>query len=906
MAAQAPPGAGDITRALLAAQDPDPNVRGAAEQQIAYFQEQNYAGFLGSLAYELANAEKPPESRRLAGIVLKNNLDAKDDARKAALVQRWEAVDPSLRAQIRGALLSALSMEPQEVRGTVALVIAKVAAIELPRREWGELIPALLANMSAQPPDHGVRQATLQALGYVCEEMAALKDDVLGPEQINMVLTAVVAGMRPEEPSVETRLAAVAALQNAIEFADHNFSNESERNYIMQVVCQGAVASDARIRVQSFTCLHEIAANYYGRLPPYMQEIFNLTVKAIRGDEEDVALQAVEFWSTLCDYELELAEEGEDADEAPLNFIKSATPHLAPVLLEQLTKQEEGQEQDESVWNLAMSAGTCLGLMARVAGDDVVPVVMPFVTANIAKQGGPDDWRWREAATFAFGSIVEGPSPANLVGMVQQAMPFLLQAMKDAHPYVRDTTAWTVGRCFEFLHDAGDPDVPPLVTQESLPPVAAALRDGLRDEPHIAKRVCDAISMLAAGFGSGQSGSGAQTSPLSPFFKDLATELLSAAQRADPSAAHGGGGALYVHAYEAVNELARAAAADTLDTVGHLIPVFLQETAKTFSMPAGTAEQRERQAELQGALCGVVQTLATRLAKGDGGQAALLQYADGAMEALLRVLACPRQSAAGSAGGAASVHEEAMQAVGAVAIGVGRQFGKYLPAFYPYLQAGLANHREWQVCLTTVGALTDVADAVGEGLLPYCDEIMGVLIANLGSPDVHRSIKPQILSTFGDLALSLGASFDKYADAVRGVLGQAMGLSVAQAPAAAQDDDLADYNNELRMGILEAYSGLFQGLPAGTADARMRGDAPQILDFANSIARDQSYDELVARAAVSLIADVVTTVQGAGGLLAGRRGEDWEKLVAWAHESDSGGELDWAVNAISGAVSAAG
>ena len=70
------------------------------------------------------------------------------------------------------------------------------------------------------------------------------------------------------------------------------------------------------------------------------------------------------------------------------------------------------------------------------------------------------------------------------------------------------------------------------------------------------------------------------------------------------------------------------------------------------------------------------------------------------------------------------------------------------------------------------------------------------------------------------------------------MLQQAMGLSAAQAPAAASDDDLADYNNELRMGILEAYSGLFQGLPAEVADARLRGDAPAIVDFANSIARD--------------------------------------------------------------------
>jgi hypothetical protein len=58
---------------------------------------------------------------------------------------------------------------------------------------------------------------------------------VLAADQINMILTAVVAGMRPDEPSDDARLAATTALQNAIEFAEHNFDNESERSYIMQV-----------------------------------------------------------------------------------------------------------------------------------------------------------------------------------------------------------------------------------------------------------------------------------------------------------------------------------------------------------------------------------------------------------------------------------------------------------------------------------------------------------------------------------------------------------------------------------------------------------------------------------------------------------------------------------------------
>jgi hypothetical protein len=43
-----------------------------------------------------------------------------------------------------------------------------------------------------------------------------------------------------------------------------------------------------------------------------------------------------------------------------------------------------------------------------------------------------------------------------------------------------------------------------------------------------------------------------------------------------------------------------------------------------------------------------------------------------------------------------------------------------------------------------------------------------------------------------------------------------------------------------------------------------------------------------------------------GSLLASQRGQDWEKLLSWVHESDAlGSDLDWAVNAISGAVQAA-
>lgn len=84
--------------------------------------------------------------------------------------------------------------------------------------------------------------------------------------------------------------------------------------HALQMVCQGASARDERIRIASFTCLHEIAANYYAKLPAYMGEVFAISVKAINEDSEDVGLQAVEFWSTLCDIELDLADEDDPAE----------------------------------------------------------------------------------------------------------------------------------------------------------------------------------------------------------------------------------------------------------------------------------------------------------------------------------------------------------------------------------------------------------------------------------------------------------------------------------------------------------------------------------------------------------------------------------------------------------------
>ena len=58
----------EVTQILLNAQSIDGNVRKHAEDSIKQFQEQNLPSFLLSLSGELANDDKPVESRKLAGL----------------------------------------------------------------------------------------------------------------------------------------------------------------------------------------------------------------------------------------------------------------------------------------------------------------------------------------------------------------------------------------------------------------------------------------------------------------------------------------------------------------------------------------------------------------------------------------------------------------------------------------------------------------------------------------------------------------------------------------------------------------------------------------------------------------------------------------------------------------------
>jgi importin subunit beta-1 len=620
-------------------------------------------------------------------------------------------------------LVQTFASEDKHARGTAAQVTAKIAAIDVPQGQWNDLLDGLVGAITTGESLFA-KEASLDCLGYICEDM---DEDVL-EASANKILTAVVAGMR--DATMEVKSAATKAMENSLEFTEKNFQNGEERNVIMTAILENTACANIEVQEHAFMCLVKVAENYYDHLPAYMEQIFGQTAQAIKqsgvaggpDEEERIGLQAMEFWTSVCEEEAERTYEAEEVapdlpDNPSKNYMTQVCPHLVPLLLESLCKQDD--EQTTEQWNLSQAAAVCLQQSAQAIRDAVVPMVMPFVTGNIQSP----DWHFREASTMAFGCILDGPSKEALAGLVNEAIPIILQKLQDESIIVRDTSAWALAGIAE-QHGS-------LLTGEMLNNYVGMLMNSLKDEPRVANLACYALEKVASVWSHDEQYEASY--PLSAAFGPMIQALLETSKRPDASESN-----LRPSAYEAIATIIEHSAKDCLEAITQLLPVIMEELRVSFEGSLG----RNEQLELQGALCGILNNIILKLGL------LVKPHADNVMMILLQLFGLK----------AASVLEEAIMCVGALADGVEGEFLKYMDAFMPHLQTGLANWAETDVCRAAVGAVGDICRALEGNIANYCDIIVQKLLEALQAPNLDRGVKPEILSVLGDIALAIGRS----------------------------------------------------------------------------------------------------------------------------------------------------
>ncbi|CAO3614146.1 unnamed protein product [Cunninghamella blakesleeana] len=807
---------------------PDRAVREDATQKLELFSQENYPNYVLTLCQALANDQVSEAIRQAAGLALKNTLTAKEFARREEQNQRWLSVDDNTRNQVKQGVLLTLASQCKLAGHSASQVVAAIAEIELPQAQWQELIYTLLENVT-KSDNANLKQASLKSIGFICE---SVHPNVL-TAQSNEILTAVVQGARKEETNLEVRLEATKALYNSLEFVKDNFEREGERNFIMQVVCEATQSESSDIKVAAFECLVRIMQLYYNFMNFYMEKaLFGLTTSGMNDQDEKVVLQAIEFWSTVCDVEMEIKEDileaqevGEQPDRINHNFAGAALPEIIPVLLWLLTKQEEDEDEDE--WNQSMAAATCISLLAQCVQNDIIPPIVPFVDTNIQNA----DWRYREAAVMAFGSILDGPSTEVLRPLVDQALPTLINMMQDPVVNVKDTVAWTLGRVCEMLPSCIKFDV-------HLPQLIAALIQGLHDNPRIIGNCCWSLMNLAEQLGT-MPGNEEPTCVLSPYFEGIITSLLQFTERNDNEAN------CRTSAYEAVSNLIMYSAGDCIPIVQKVVLSILERLQGSIAMENQIldADDRAEHSELQSCLLGVLTNSIRRLPQD------IAHVSDNIMTVVLQLLNTSSKQA--------TTTEDAFLTIGAMTTVLENEFIRYADTFVPILCAALQNPQEYQLCLIAVGIIGDICRALGPNAAPYCNEFMQLLVTNLQSPILHRSVKPCILSCFGDIALAIGDKFEPYLEVVMMVLQQAGGMR-----ADSENYEMIDYVNSLLEGNVEAYVGIVQGMSSTPKVQILSPYVPNILQFMSSLAMDPNRSDDLNRALIGLLGDLAETFGG--------------------------------------------
>ena len=851
-------GAAELRAVLEKTLSPFPEDQTYAKSILGSAYENSYGELVKLLSEVVRDSSLPPAVRQAGGLQLKNALVAKGETARTARATKWLAVPADVRAYVKTNVVESLGTEGARP-SQAAQCVAGIAGVELERGEWAEVIPALVAKVTGPGSTETAKEASLEALGYVCQD---LEPGVL-QSQANAVLTAIVNGMKKEETSERVRLAATNALYNSLEFTHSNFANDGERNLIMQVICETTQSRDVAVSVAALQCLVKIMSLYYTYMEPYMgPALFSITVAAMKSSVEEVALQGIEFWSNVAEEEIELACEAEEAaaegrppESVSRFYAKGALKHLIPIITQSLKRQEEG---DEDEWNPSKAAGVSLMLLSQCVGDDVVHEVLPFITDNISSA----DWRARDAAIMAFGSILEGPDPEKLQLLVTQALPRLIEAIRDPHTVVRDTAAWCLSKVCETCKGV-------VVRPETLTPLLPALSAGVSQEPRVAANACWAVASLAeAAFDAAREhgqvdGEGNPTTYiLSPVFDSIVSELLKTTDRPDASMNN-----LRIAAYEALMSLIKNSPKDCYQTVQKTTMLVLKKMEQLLAMESSSLSSSERSQlrDLQSLLCGTLQSVLQKMDKGDAESISGV-----VMTALTRMMAEGSKAATSNGStlnGESEEHvsqggvmEDALMAVSTLVELLGPGFARYLPGLKPYLLAGLANHADGLVCAAAVGTVVDLCRALEGGIGEHMDQIMELYMGILQDEGTVKEVKPSVLSAFGDAALAVGTAFTRYAPHCLQLLSTAAQCPM---PADRSNYDDTEYVDSLREAVLEGYTGIVQGLRSGNPPERehllpLQPEVPTMVALVETVGAEKESSEPLLGAAAGLVGDLAS------------------------------------------------
>ncbi|XP_016430476.1 transportin-1 [Sinocyclocheilus rhinocerous] len=362
-------------------------------------------------------------------------------------------------------------------------------------QNWPELLPKLCLLLDSE--DYNTCEGAFGALQKICEDSAEILDSDMLDRPLNVMIPKFLQFFKHNSPKIRSHAIACvnqfiisrtqALMLHIDPFIENLFAlSGDEEPEVRKNVCRALVM------------LLEVRLD---RLLPHMHNIIEYMLQRTQDQDENVTLEACEFWLTLAEQpvckevlcghlpklipvlvngmkyseiDIILLKGDVEEDEAiPDNeqdirprFHRSRTvaqQHEGGDSIEEEDDDEDDLDDDETIsdWNLRKCSAAALDVLANVFRDDLLLHILPLLKELLFHP----EWLIKESGILVLGAIAEG-CMQGMIPYLPELIPHLVQCLSDKKALVRSITCWTLSRYAHWVVSQ-PPDIylKPLMTE---------------------------------------------------------------------------------------------------------------------------------------------------------------------------------------------------------------------------------------------------------------------------------------------------------------------------------------------------------------------------------------------------------------------------------------------------------
>ncbi|KAJ5079399.1 importin subunit beta-1 [Anaeramoeba ignava] len=712
----------EFTQILLNAQNINLQIRQEAEQKIQNARDSNPVLLTEMLVKELNDEEKPIKSRHLAGIVLKNMLISKNKRQREILANEWISYDENHRTNIKTLLYKSFNSESHIIRNTAAMVLSEIALIEIPKNCWGTSGISDMLNNIEKTTNPDLKETLLTFLSYIFEDIPFENIE----SQISDSLRIICQELENQNESIKK--SAIKAFIHLISLSEKKLTNIDDINFIINLILQGIQDQNIEIASLFYESLIKFATVFYQYLSDSIQKIFNILISSITNPDSQLCIKAIEFWTSICEKELEIQTKLSTNSESKLvyhNFISQVASHLIPYLFENLQNE---YELDENEWDPSKASVVCISSITSVIGDSVISIVSSLIETNLTSSSQ----KQQESAIICFGSILENTSTTKMKPVIEQGIPIFLELFNKSNQQISKWTSWTISRICQFHPES-------IINQINA--MIETFFNGLTMGAEIAINICWCFHYLALGLGDPEK----ETGILSNYFQNIIENLFLASDRDDSDETN-----LRVVSYESIIMNVLKAPQDCLIVISKLVPLMIEKLDIINKLEVLSDSERMKQSQIQSNICGILQSSTLRLG------VEISNISKQLLESLFNVLEIEESFA----------HQEAIMAIHSIMNQIGEFFSPNIPRFVEFLIRGLKSIYQQNLSQISVEVIGELFRDFPDYISSRSDEIINLILEILNFPEFEISTKICYFTCLADISISIQVKFEPYLDLV--------------------------------------------------------------------------------------------------------------------------------------------